>query len=183
MRCLLIVPAPRRLVGESHIPPNLSPAYTELGSSLSRTGLAGEEGEVRTGSKTGFQLRGLPVRSERGQGQTHTRALEGLNRQDSVNTVWSGVSGPAVLVPHRSTHSNRKASPPRATSYETHTVAFEKQLDGPRITRKGDTSSQVAPPSLKMVAGGKQCATRSTITPTKACSADLCRRIKRRAGC
>ena len=77
---------PRRLVGESHVP-NLSPAYTDLGSSLSRTGLAGEQGVVRTGFKTGFQLRRLPVRPERGQGQTHTRALAGLNRQDSVNTV------------------------------------------------------------------------------------------------
>ena len=48
-------PVPRRLVGESQIPPNLSPAYTDLGSSLSRTRLAGEQGEVRTGSKTGFQ--------------------------------------------------------------------------------------------------------------------------------
>ena len=46
-------PVPRRLFGESHIPPNLSPAYTDLGSSLSRTGLAGEQ-VVRTGSKTGF---------------------------------------------------------------------------------------------------------------------------------
>ena len=35
-------PVPRRLVGESHIPPNLSPAYTDLGSSLSRTRLTGE---------------------------------------------------------------------------------------------------------------------------------------------
>ena len=33
-----------------------------------------------------------------------------------------------------------------------------------------------------MVPGGKQCATRSTITPTKTCSADLYRRIKRRVG-
>ena len=30
-------PVPRRLVGESHIPPNLCPAYTDLCSSLSRT--------------------------------------------------------------------------------------------------------------------------------------------------
>ena len=36
-------PVPRRLVGESHIPPNLSPAYTDLSSSLSRTRLAGEQ--------------------------------------------------------------------------------------------------------------------------------------------
>ena len=33
-----------------------------------------------------------------------------------------------------------------------------------------------------MVAGGRQCATRSTITSTKTCSANLYRRIKRRVG-
>ena len=42
-------PVPRRLVGESHISPNLSPAYTDLSSSLSRIRLAGEQ---ETGSKT-----------------------------------------------------------------------------------------------------------------------------------
>ena len=82
-----------------------------------------------------------------------------------------------------SSHSNRETSPPRAAPHETHTVALEKQLEGSRITGKGYTSSQVAPPSLKMVAGGKQCASRSTITPTKTYSADLYRRIKRRVGC
>ena len=84
-------PVPRRLVGESHIPPNSSPAYTDLGSSLSRTRLAGEQGEVRTGAKAGFQLRRLPVRPQGGQGQTHTRSLADLTRQDIVNPVRSGV--------------------------------------------------------------------------------------------
>ena len=101
---------------------------------------------------------------------------------DKIQTILSGVPGPVVHVPHRSSHSDRKASPPWSASYETHTVALEEQLEGPRITRKGDTSPQVAPPSLKMVAGGKQCATRSTITPTKTCSADIYRHIKRRVG-
>ena len=54
-------PVPRRLVGESHVPPNLSPAYTDLGSSLSTTRVAGERGVVRTGPKAGLQLRRLPV--------------------------------------------------------------------------------------------------------------------------
>ena len=121
---------PRRLVGESHIPSNLSPAYTDLGSSLSGTRLAGEQGKVRAGPKTGFQLRRLPVRPERGQDQTHSRALAGLDRQDSVNTVRSGVPGPAVHVCHRCTHSNRKASPPRVTPHEAHTVALEKKTGG-----------------------------------------------------
>ena len=54
---------------------------------------------------------------------------------------------------------------------------------GYQFTRKGDTSPQVTPPSPKMVAGGKQCASRSTIKPTKTFSVDLYRRIKRRVGC
>ena len=75
--------------------------------------------------------------------------------------------GPTVHIPHRSTHSNRKTSPPRATAHEAHTVALEKQLEGPRVTRKGASGSQLPPPPSKVVAGGKQCATRSTITPSK----------------
>ena len=62
-------------------------------------------------------------------------------------------------------------------------MAPQIKLEDTRITRKGDTSSQVAPPSSKMVAGGMQCAPRSTIIPTKTCSADIYRRIKRRLGC
>ena len=155
---------------------------TNLGSSLSRTRLAGEQGKISTGSNTGFQLRRLPVRPQGGQGQTHTRALADLNRQDIVNSVRSGVSGPAVHVPHRAPNGHRKASPPGSTSYETHTVALEEQLESTRITRKGDTHSQIAPAPPKVVDGGRQCASRSTITPTKTCSADIYRRIKRRVG-
>ena len=92
------------------------------------------------------------------------------------------MSSPTVYVPYRTSDSHRKTSPPRSTSHETHKVALEKQLEGTRITGKGDTRSQVAPPSLKVVAGGKQCSSRSTITPTKTCSADIYRRIKRRVG-
>ena len=57
-----------------------------------------------------------------------------------------------------------------------------EQLEGTRITGKGDTRSQIAPSPLKVVAGGKQCASRSTITPSKTCSADIYRHIKRRVG-
>ena len=101
-------PVTRRLVHESHIPPNLSPAYTDLGSSLSRTSLAGERGEVRTLPKTGFQLRRLPVRPQGGQGQTHTRAFTDLNRQDIVNSVRSGVPRLAVHIPHRTSATEKQ---------------------------------------------------------------------------
>ena len=49
----------------------------------------------------------------------------------------------------RTSNSHRETSPLWSTSYETHTVALEKQLEGTRITRKGDSHSQVAPPSLR----------------------------------
>ena len=90
--------------------------------------------------------------------------------------------GLAVHVPPKSTHSHRKTSPPRSAPYEAHTVALEEQLEGTRVTRKGDTSPQVAPPSFNIVAGRKQCVSRSTITLTKTCSSDLYRCIKRRVG-
>ena len=122
--------------------------------------MAGEQGKVRTGSQTSLKLRRLPVRPERGQGQTNRRTLADPDRQDQIHNVGSGLPGPTIHVPHRSTHSNRKASPLRATSHETHTVALEKQLEGPRITGKGDTGPQIPPPPSVVVAGGKQCATR-----------------------
>ena len=99
-----------------------------------------------------------------------------------TDKILSILSGPAVHVPHRTSNSHRKTSPPRSTSHETHTVALEKQLESTRVTGKGDTRSQVTPPSPKMVAGGKQCSSRSAITPSKICSANLYRRIKRRVG-
>ena len=54
-------PVPRRLAGESLYPRHLSPAYRNLSDPFSGTRVAGEQGEVRTGSQTGFQLRRLPV--------------------------------------------------------------------------------------------------------------------------
>ena len=142
-------PVPRRLAGESLYPRHLSPADPNPGHTLSGTRVAGEQGKVRTGPQTGLQLRRLPVQPERGQGQTNRRMLADLDRQDQSHTVGSGLPGPTIHVPHRSTHSNRKASPLRATTHETHTVALEKQLEGPRITGKGDSGPQVPPPHLR----------------------------------
>ena len=50
------------------------------------------------------------------------------------------------------------------------------------IFREGHSNTQVSAPTFTMVAGGGQCAPRSTITPNKTCSASLYRRIKRRVG-
>ena len=60
------------------------------------------------------------------------------------------------------TNSYRKAS-----SYETHSVASQTQLEGPRITGKGDPNPQVLAPPFTMMAEGRQCTYSPTITPNK----------------
>ena len=175
-------PVPKRLVGQSQIPPNLSPTNTNLGSSLSGVGLASEQRQIRAGPQTSFQLRRLPVRSEGGQGQTHPRMLADPSSKDKRPHDRSGIPGPEANVPNRVTDSYRKASVPRPVTHEIHTVASQKQLEGTRVTTKSDSHTQIVPPSIGMVAGGKHCASRSTITPTKICPANLYRRIKRKLG-
>ena len=92
------------------------------------------------------------------------------------------MSGLAINVLDRFTDCHRETSTSRPFTYETHTVASQKQLESTRDTGKDHPHSQITPPTSKMVAGGKQCYHRSTITPTKTCAADLYRRIKRRVG-
>ena len=60
--------------------------------------------------------------------------------------MMAGLTCPANDVPHKPFNGQRKASPPRLTPYETFSVALEKQLEGTRITGKGDPHSQVNPP-------------------------------------
>ena len=67
--------------------------------------------------------------------------------------------------------------------HETHSVASQIQLEGTGITRKGHSYSQVSAPPSEIMAGGKQCALRPTITPNKTCTANLYRCIKRRMLC
>ena len=114
------------------------------------------------------------------EGRVRPKEYRWQTLADKIRSIMSDPVCPVrQFVPYRSTHSSRKTSPLRATSHETHTVALEEQLEGPRVTGKGDTGPQVPPPTLEVVAGGKQCASRSTITPSKTCSANLYRRIKR----
>ena len=105
-----------------------------------------------------FNFVGYPFDLEEGKVRPTAERWQTLT--DKIRSILSDPVCP-VHVPHRSTHSNRKTSPPRATAHEAHTVALEKQLEGPRVTRKGDPGPQLPPPPSKVVAGEKQCATRS----------------------
>ena len=131
-------PVPRRLVGESQIPPGLSPAYSGTSEVMPRTRLASKLGKIRTGTQVNFRFCRLPVRPPSWSGPTHTRSLADPSGQSIRNIVTTGLSGLAIHVPYRPTDSNRKVSSPRPVTHETHTVASQKQLEGTRVTRKGD---------------------------------------------
>ena len=175
-------PVPRRLVGESHIPPGLSSTYSESGENMSKIRLAGEFGKVRAGSKADLRFCRLPVRPPGRSGPTDPRQVAKPSGQNIRNNVTATLSSLTVHVPDRVANSHRKTSSPRPTAYEAHTVAPQAALENTRVTRKSDSNSQLPAPSSTMVATGRQCPHRSTITPNKACSANLYRRIKRMVG-
>ena len=51
-------PVPRQLVGESQIPPGLSPAHSGSSENMPRTRLAGEFRKIKTGTKADFNFVG-----------------------------------------------------------------------------------------------------------------------------
>ena len=65
-------PIPRQRVGESHIPPGLSPAYTGPSKNVPTFRLAGERRKVGTGTQASFQLRRLRIRPRVRSGPTDT---------------------------------------------------------------------------------------------------------------
>ena len=175
-------PVPRRLVGESQIPRNLSPTHSNPSQTMPGPRLAGEFREIRAGTQTGLRLCRLPVRSQVRPGQTDPGPVAKPSGQDTSTPFATGLSGPTVHVPDRPANCHRKTGSPRPAAHETHTVASQKQLEGTRISREDYPSTKVPAPLFTMVARGRQCASRSTITPSKTCSATIYRRIERRVG-
>ena len=58
----------------------------------------------------------------------------------------------------------------------------KKQLEGTRVTRKGDYNTKVLAPTFTVVAARGHWPYRLTITPNKTCSTNLFRHMKRRVG-
>ena len=102
-------PVPRRLVGEGQIPANLSPTYPNPGQNVPGPRLAGKFREIRAGTQTGLRLCRLPVRPQVRPGQTDSGPVAKPSGQDKSTFVATGLSGPAVHVPDRSSNSHRKA--------------------------------------------------------------------------
>ena len=145
-------PVPRRLVGQSQIPPNLSPPHPDPGQDVPGSRLAGESRKIRAGASTRVQLCRLPVRPQVRPGQTDTGPVAKPSREDSNTALTTGLSGPAVHVLDRSINSHRETGSPRPVTHETHTVASQKRLEGTRIPGKGHSSTQILAPTLTVVA-------------------------------
>ena len=146
---------------------------------------SGEDTDLPVQSTTFWPLLrfcGLSIRPPVQTGPTYSGPVANPSGEDTDPTVTAGLSGPAIHVLDRPVNSHRKAGSSRSTAYEAHTVASQKQLEGTRISGENYPITQVTTLSLKVVAGGRQCAPRATITPLKTCSANFYRRIKRRLG-
>ena len=121
----------------------------ELVNNVSATMLAGELREIRAGAQTRLQFCRLPVRPQVWSGPTDSRPVAEPSRENAEIAIPTGLPGPGIQVCDRLTNSYRKASSCRPTSYETHSVASQTQLEGPRITGKGDPNPQVLAPPLQ----------------------------------
>ena len=100
-------PVPRRLVGESQVPPNLSPAYTGFSENVSRYGLAGEFLKIRTEAQAGLRLCRPPVRPQVQSGPTHTGPVAEPSRKNSDTAIPAGFPGLAIHVLDRSANRTR----------------------------------------------------------------------------
>ena len=81
------LPVPRRLVGESQIPPGLSPAHSRSSENMPRTRLAGEFGKVRTGTKA--DLRFVGYQFDLRAGRVRPTPDRWQNLQDKILEILS----------------------------------------------------------------------------------------------
>ena len=154
-------PVPRRLVGESQIPPGLSPTDTGPSKDMSRTKVACKFREINWNpSRFSTSLITSSTSSPAWfvQHQTSGKAFK-----TKYSQLLSLPACPGFLVLDTFVNSHREASSHRSSPHEANSVTFEKQLEGTRITRKGDSNSQVLAPTSTMVVRRREHSHRPTI--------------------
>ena len=137
-------PIPRRLVGESHIPPGLSPTYTGPSTTVQTFRLAGEHRKVGIGTQASFQLRRLPIRPPVRSGPTDTGQVGKPTGKDTRTHLPTGLFSTGADVLNRPANRYREASSSRQTTHEAHSVAPQKELENTGILRKTDPSAQIS---------------------------------------
>ena len=106
-------PIPRRLVGESHIPPGMSPTYPHLSENVSGPRLASEHRKVGTRPKTNLQFCRLPVRPSGRSGPADTGQMAKPTNQNTGTSCPPNLFGERVYVSDRPFNGHRKTSSPR----------------------------------------------------------------------
>ena len=166
-------PIPRRLVGENHIPPGLSPTCTGPSTNVPRVRLAGEHRKVGAGTKANFQLCRLPVRPTPDRWQSlQEKILELLSLPACSVREFMSLIG-LLTATEKQVHLGRLHMKPIQWHLKSNwriPESLEKVIPLPRSS------------SLAMVAQRRQCPHRPTITRHATRSANLYRRIKRRVG-
>ena len=82
-------------------------------------------------------------------GPTDTGPVAEPSAKSIGTSILTGFSGLAVDIINRSANNHRKAGSPRPTTYETHTVISQKQLEGTKMNRKGYHYPEIMHPHLK----------------------------------
>ena len=175
-------PVPRRLGGQGKLLPGLHGAHQQTSSHLPGFRLGGQHGKIRAGTQTGLRLCRVPIRPQIGQGETHSRQMEYLERQGLLSDGEAPLHGEAVDVSDRLTDGHREVSAPGEATHETNPVAFEKSLEDPGIDGKMHSDSKVPPQSSALVAAGRECPPGSTLASYGSLSTDFYGCFKRGLG-
>ena len=176
-------PVPRRLVAESPVPGNVPTSYPDPLGPMPQVRVGSESNQVGVGASASIQLCRLPFRPLSGAGQTDPGEVDGSVPKDQCPPQSTGVFGPTVHVPYRTTNSHRETGSSRATSHAPYPVASEEALACPGIFREDYSASSVPSSTPEVVVGPRQCPKRSTATPVTTRSSAVYRRLKRRLGC
>ena len=158
-------PVPRQLVDSGPYQRILLPGHPIPPVPLSGIGLGGEPTKIRVGTQAGIRICGLPIRPLTQTGQTDPEPLGVDSPEGADYHGQPKLSSQALHVTNRPAYSNNKTGAPGETPHETHSVAPQKTLEGPRISRKGNSSSKVPSPTPSMVDQGDKCLTRPTSAP------------------
>ena len=86
-------PIPRRLVGESQVPPGLSPTNSGSSKLMSKTRLNSKFGKVGAGAQANLQFCRLPIRPQGRSGPTHTGPVSKPTGQITGNIVTTDSYG------------------------------------------------------------------------------------------
>ena len=144
-------PVPKRLVDSSPYQRILPPGHPIPPCPLSGIGLGGEPTKIGVGTQTGFRTCGLPIRPLTRTGQTDPEPVGIDPPEGAVYHDQPNLSSQALHVANRPAYGKRKTGAPGETPHETHPVAPQTTLEGPRISRERDSSPEAPLSAPSMV--------------------------------